>query len=121
MNPKAPLASVLRTTKDHLEVLRDMGILTVDDLLNYLPRAHEDLSAMNTIATAPLDEKVTIRGTVEAIKNVRTRKGKGLIKASFTDHDGETVDVIWFNQPHIKKMLKDGDEVVMTGKLVEKG
>jgi len=98
-----------------------MEINTVEDFLMYLPRSHEDLSKMSTISTAPLEEKVTIRGTVENLKLVRTRKGKQLVKGTFIDLDGEFIEVIWFNQPHIMRMLKDGDEVVMTGKLIEKG
>jgi len=121
MELNTPLKEVLRTTKDHLEDLKDMGLEVVEDLLLYLPRAHEDLSQMQTIASAPLDEKVTIRGNVENIRSIRTRHGKNLITGLFADLEGETVDVMWFNQPHIKRMLNDGDEVVMTGKLIEKG
>ncbi|MCF7844738.1 MAG: ATP-dependent DNA helicase RecG [Kiritimatiellales bacterium] len=121
MDLKTTLQEVLRTTKDHIEGLKDMGLKTVEDLLLYLPRAHEDLSEMQTITSAPLDIKVTIRGTVEKIRAIRTKHGKSLVTAIFTDLEGQTVDVMWFNQPHIKRMLQDGDEVVMTGKLIEKG
>ncbi|MBU0766880.1 ATP-dependent DNA helicase RecG [Patescibacteria group bacterium] len=121
MDLQTPLKEVLRTTKDHIKDLKDMGLETVEDLLQYIPRAHEDLSQMQAIKSAPLDEKVTIRGTIENIRLIRTRHGKNLITGVFTDLEGETVDVMWFNQPHIKRMLQEGDEVVMTGKLVEKG
>jgi len=121
MKLSTPLKEVLRTTKDHVAALKEMGIETVEELLNYLPRAHEDLSQMLTIATAPLETKVTLRGTVEKLKLVRTRKGKRLVTALFTDTEGETAEIIWFNQPHIKRMLKDSDPVVLTGKLIENG
>jgi len=76
---------------------------------------------MQTIALAPLEEKVTIRGVVEKVRLIRTKHGKQLVTANFTDTEGESVEVIWFNQPHLKRMLTDGIEVVMTGKLIEKG
>lgn len=76
---------------------------------------------MRTISNAPMDEKVTIRGTVRGLRLVRTRTGKQLVTASFTDEEGETVEVIWFNQPHIKRMLTEEQEVVLTGKLVANG
>jgi len=91
---------------------------TVEDLLLYFPRAHEDLSQMQTIATASIDSKVTIRGTVDDLRLVRTRNGKQLVTASFTDAEGDSLELIWFNQPHIKRMLSDGTDVVLTGKLV---
>ncbi|MBI3332426.1 ATP-dependent DNA helicase RecG [Candidatus Peregrinibacteria bacterium] len=121
MNLTSPLKGVLRTTKDHLEALEKMGIRTVGDLLNYLPRAHEDLSEMQTITAAPLEQKVTIRGTVTNLKMAFTRTRKRIVTASFTDAEGATAQAVWFNQPHIMRMIKDGDEVVMTGKLIESG
>ncbi len=114
-------AGLLRTTREYIEALEQMGIRTVGDLLLYLPRAHEDLSEMQTITSAPLETKVTIRGTVDAVKLVRTRKGKQLVTARFIDTDGDNAELVWFNQPHIKRMIKDGDEVVVTGKLIENG
>lgn len=98
-----------------------MNIRTVGDLLAYLPRAHEDLSQMHTIETSPVGEKVTIRGTVDGIKLVRIRGGKQIVTAQFTDSDGAMAEAVWFNQPHIKRMMNDGDEVVLTGKLVLNG
>ncbi len=121
MKLSTPLATVLRTTKDHVKALEDIGLRTVFDLLLYLPRAHEDLSQMHTIASAPLDQKVTIRGTASHLKLVRIRGGKQIVTAKFMDTDGDIVDVSWFNQPHIMRMLQDGADVVLTGKLQIKG
>ena len=121
MDLSTPLSAVLHTTKDFLDALEQMEIRTVQDLLLYLPRTHEDLSQMQTIATAAVGEKVTIRGTVSGIKMVRIRGGKQIVTAQFTDADFGTAEAIWFNQPHIKRMITDGDEVVLTGKLVING
>jgi ATP-dependent DNA helicase RecG len=121
MQLDTPLEGALRTTKNYVDALENMGLVTVEDLLLYLPRTHEDLSQMQTIATAELGTKVTVRGMVDRIALVRTRGGKQLVNARFIDSDGDTADVVWFNQPHIKRMLRDGEEVVLTGKLVENG
>ena len=116
-----PLSRAIRTTKDYLEVLHEMGLETVGDLLLYLPRTHEDLSTMHTLGSAPLDAKVTISGTIEKLRLIRTRTGKQLVTGKFTDSEGTVCEVIWFNQPHIKRMLSEGEDVVLTGKLVENG
>lgn len=121
MHLSTPLSNVLGTTKEYCDALAEMGLETVEDLLLYFPRAHEDLSSMCTIATAPLDTKVTMSGTIDKRKLVRTRSRKQLVTAKFIDSDGDICDVIWFNQPHIMRMLRDGDAVVLTGKLVESG
>lgn len=116
-----PLAQVLRTTQKYLDALREIGITTVEDLLLYLPRTHEDLSTMSTLQSAPLNEKITVRGRVCHLKRVFTRGRKQLIRAIFIDGDDNRAEVIWFNQPHIMRMLKEGDEVALTGKIIEKG
>lgn len=121
MDLQTPLPAVLRTTKDFIDALAAMNIRTVGDLLLYLPRTHEDLSQMQTIATAAVGDKVTIRGTLDKVKVVRIRGGKQIVTACFTDSDGATAEAVWFNQPHIKRMVADGDEVVLTGKLTLNG
>ncbi|PIQ76478.1 ATP-dependent DNA helicase RecG [Candidatus Peregrinibacteria bacterium CG10_big_fil_rev_8_21_14_0_10_49_24] len=116
-----PLAGVLKTKTEYIDALAKMNITTVEDMLLYVPRTHEDLSEMNSLRTAPLETKVSVRGTVESLKLVRTRTGKKLVTAQFTDSEGSVAEVIWFNQTHIKRMLSDGEEVVLTGKIVLKG
>lgn len=121
MRLSTSLASVLKTTDDHLKALRTMGINTVEDLLLYLPRAHEDLSRIILLRDVSLGEKVSVRGTVGALKLTRLRGGRVIISTTFTDTEGATALTSWFNQPHVKRMLPDGSEVVLTGKLTEKG
>jgi ATP-dependent DNA helicase RecG len=121
MDLRTPLSQAIRTTRDFLSVLEEMQLRTVGDLLLYLPRMHEDLSKMATLAGAPENEKVTIRGTVTKLKFGITRTRKKLVTGKFTDAEGTVSDVVWFNQPHIMRMLSDGQEVVFTGKIVEQG
>ncbi len=102
-------------------MLKEMNIKTVEDFILYLPRGHEDLSTMQTLSMIDIGEKATIRGTVSHIKLVRLRGGKQMVQALFTDTEGDTAEVIWFNQPHIKRMLAEEMEVVLTGKLAERG
>lgn len=114
-------SALLRTTQAHIDALEGMGIRTVLDLLNYLPRGHEDLSQVRTLAQCSIGEKVTVRGTIGELKFTRLRGGKNLLKTTFTDTAGDTCEVTWFNQPHVKRMLPDDSEVVLTGKLKEVG
>src|SRR3989338_4897958 len=100
-----PLRDVLRTTKAYVEALEAMDLRTVGDLLLYLPRSHEDLTQMQTITSAPLDTKVTIRGTIDHIKMVYTKRRKAIVTARFVDSEGAALEAIWFNQPHVMRML----------------
>lgn len=98
-----------------------MGIVTVQDFIAYLPRSHEDLSDVRTLAASELEEKVTLRGTIHGLKQVRTRSRKVIVQGMFVDTQGGRAHVSWFNQPHVLRMLADGDEVVLTGKITERG
>ncbi len=111
----------LKTTQAFIDALEAMNIRTVQDLLLNLPRAYEDLSQVTTILQAPLNEKVTLRGIISKLKLVRTRTRKQLVQAKFSDEAGETLDVIWFNQPHILRMLTEGQDITLTGKILENG
>ncbi|MDD5469998.1 MAG: DEAD/DEAH box helicase, partial [Candidatus Peribacteraceae bacterium] len=121
MQLKTPLSAVLRTTKEHLAALEGMGMRTVENFLLYLPRAYEDLTAIQTLRTAPLDQKATFRGTIHSLKRVRIRGGKFIVTGQFTDTEESRAEAVWFNQPHVLRMLSEGDPVVLTGKLVRNG
>lgn len=113
--------AMLKTTQPFVDGLAAMNINTVKDLILYLPRAHEDLSEVTTLVDAPQGEKVTVRGTIHKLKLVRTRSRKMFVQAQFADETGATAEVIWFNQPHIMRMLKEGQVVTLTGKVLEDG
>ncbi len=114
-------APLLKTTGAFIDGLKAMKIETVQDLLLHFPRDHEDLSQMMTIIEAPLGQKVTLRGVISKLKMVRTRTRKILVQATFIDEEGNTAQVVWFNQAHIMRMLRDGQDVTLTGKVVENG
>ncbi|MCK5015705.1 MAG: ATP-dependent DNA helicase RecG [Candidatus Peribacteraceae bacterium] len=121
MELTTPISKVLRTRQEYIDVLKELNIETVEDLIMYLPKAYEDLSRMQTLATANINEKCTIRGIIDDLKLVRTRSRKQLVQGKFADSDGNIAKVVWFNQPHIMRMISSGDEIVLTGKLIEKG
>ena len=110
-------ATLLRSTPPFVEALASIGIHTVEDLLLTLPRGYEDLSAMRTLDQVEEGEKVTVRGIVSDVKVVRTRNGKVFSRGVFTDAEGHSCEVIWFNQPHIKRMIPEETELVLTGKI----
>ncbi|MEQ1849394.1 MAG: ATP-dependent DNA helicase RecG [Candidatus Peribacteraceae bacterium] len=112
---------MLKTTGVYIDALAEMGVRTVDEMILMIPRAYEDLSAMVTLTTAPMNEKVTIRGTIASLKLVRTRTRKQLVQAVFLDEEGARADIVWFNQPHMMRMLREGQAVSLTGKVQEDG
>jgi ATP-dependent DNA helicase RecG len=96
--------------------LNRLEIKTVNDLIYHFPFRYDDFSTIRTIDLANLDEKITIQGNIWQIKNIRTLRGKFITTAQVADQSG-TVEVIWFNQPYLTKILKSGTPVSLSGKL----
>jgi ATP-dependent DNA helicase RecG len=113
---KTRLREVLRTTGPHLTALKDLGVVTVEDFFHYFPRAYRDWSDMSTISELRGDQVNVVQGKLTQMFSRRTKTGKTMTRAILVDPTGE-VEVLWFNQSHIQRMFRNGDEVVLTGKI----
>ena len=109
------LVQVLRTTKKHLALLETMGVETVKDFLLYFPRDYRDTSEFTKIIEIKTDEVNTIKGKLLSLFNIRTKLGKKITRGVFTDETG-SIDVIWFNQPHLLKFLPRKKDIILSGK-----
>ena len=93
--------------------LAKAGLATVDDLINFLPRAYEDYSHVTTIANiAP--GKATIKARCEKIATRPVRRGLRITTATLADETGK-LQAVWFNQPYRETQLKAGDEFYFSG------
>ncbi|MCL1845603.1 MAG: ATP-dependent DNA helicase RecG, partial [Defluviitaleaceae bacterium] len=99
--------------------LNSVGIFTVADLLEYFPRDYDDRSKIKTVAELIPNAVNTIRGVVSREPESATFSGKlNITKLHIHDHTG-TLEILWFNQPYMKKNFKKGDEYIFTGKVRE--
>ena len=93
--------------------LAKAGLITVDDLINFLPRTYEDYSHTTNIANiAP--GKVTIKARCEKIATRPVRRGLRITTATLADETGK-LQAVWFNQPYRETQLKAGDEFYFSG------
>ena len=103
--------------------LHNAGICTVADLLNYFPRDYDDRSQIKTVAELMPDAVNTIRGVVASDPETATLPRKGapplnITKIVIKDHTG-ALELVWFNQPYLKKYFKKHSEYIFTGKVRE--
>jgi len=97
------------------------GVFTVADLLNHFPRDYDDRTQVKTVAELSLDAVNTIRGVVATDPETATLPRKGakalnITKVIIKDHTG-TLELVWFNQPYLKKYFKKHGEYIFTGKV----
>lgn len=96
--------------------LHKLGIENVFDLLWMVPRAYFNRSRISLIGNLPMDETVNIRGRVVNTSQNRTGRGFNIFKASIEDSSG-IIMATWFNQPYLSNIIKNGQELFLTGKL----
>ena len=105
------------------QTLRAMGINTVMDLINFFPRDYDDRSQIKTVEELIPGAVNTIRGALEDepenINPPRRALGKRpltITRAVLKDATGR-LDLVWFNQPYLKKYFRVGQEYIFTGRV----
>ena len=112
-----PLSQLPRISPARLDGLRRLDCRTVRDLLWYLPRRHEDQRERAAVAELRVGQAATVEVEVVALHGRRARYRKmELIEGEVADKTG-VIEVVWFNQPHLKHLLKPGDRVTLHGKV----
>ncbi len=111
---ETPIQYVPRVGPVKAKLLDKLGIKTVLDLLYYIPFRYNDFSIVSPIARVQPGETVTISGRIASFHNFITKTGKRIQEAKIDDKTG-TLNVIWFNQPYLVKVLKEGDDVNLAG------
>ncbi len=116
MDLQAPIRKGGMIFKRYALRLEKLGIFTFEDLLFHIPSRYENYSLISKIENVQRGEVVTIVGKVMEIKNEYTRNFKMIQKAKITDETGE-IDVIWFNQPYLVRVIRKNDKISLSGKI----
>lgn len=95
------------------EQLAAAGLRTVGDLIDFLPRRHEDFSEVVAIADIH-PGKATIKARCEKIATRPVRRGLRITTATLADESGK-LQAVWFNQPYRETQLKSGEEFYFSG------
>src|SRR5438874_33725 len=99
-------------------MLEAKGLLTVEDLLSYVPFRYEDRSNTKTIAQLAPGEMATV---VAEVRTARVagfrRRNLGLFEASFTDASGAVLRAKWFHGEYLAKTLEPGRRLALFGKV----
>lgn len=94
--------------------LKKLGIETFGDLLHHIPSRYDNFSLIAKIETLQPGETVTIQGNVLTLTNTYTRRRLTIQKAKISDGTGE-IDVTWYNQPFLTKILLPQTSVSLAG------
>lgn len=98
------------------EVAKKLGILgvkTVLELINYLPRRYDDYSNIAAISDITPGH-VTIEAVIKEAKGRYVRRGMHITEAVASDASG-SVRLVWFNQPYRAGALKQNQKYYISG------
>jgi ATP-dependent DNA helicase RecG len=93
--------------------LKQLGLSTVGDLIEYYPRRYDDFSALTPIAKLK-PGPVTVEAVIKQAKGRYVRRGMHITEAVASD-DTDSVRLIWFNQPYREAALKKGQTYYISG------
>ena len=118
MDLSTPLTYVKGVGPARGAMLETKGLLTVEDLLSYVPFRYEDRSNMKTIAQLAPGEMATV---VAEVRTARVagfrRRNLGLFEASFTDSSRAVLRAKWFHGEYLAKTLEPGRRLALFGKV----
>ncbi len=94
--------------------LNKLGISSIEDLIYHLPARYENNTVISKIERIQPGERITVIGKITKISNSFTKYGKKIQKAVLSDETG-SIDVIWYNQPFLTRILKIDSTVSLAG------
>ena len=116
MDLQTPIKNAGRLYKNYASRLEKLSIKTIEDFLYHIPFRYDDFSIISKIGEVQAGETVTIQGTVVAMKNEFTKNWKKIQRARIADKTGE-IEIIWFNQPFLAKVIGINDKISLSGKI----
>jgi ATP-dependent DNA helicase RecG len=113
------ISSLGKIGKTASKYLKNLDILTIRDIIFYYPARYDDLSKIVPIGQLEPWTTVSVKCKVELIKNKRSPKKHTMITEAIVSDSTGKMKVVWFNQAFIGKVLKNGDEIYLSGKVDE--
>jgi ATP-dependent DNA helicase RecG len=118
MDLTTPLTYVKGIGPARAAMLQAKGLVTVEDLLGYVPFRYEDRSNMKTVAQLAPGEMATVIAEVRATKmSGFKRRNLGLFEARFSDASRAILVGKWFHGGYLANVFAEGMKVALFGKV----
>ncbi|MBI1998804.1 MAG: ATP-dependent DNA helicase RecG [Parcubacteria group bacterium] len=119
MHLSEPVHEQFRLVKQQTAALKKLGIHTARDLLYHFPARYGESVLPKNIAELAAGDTALLRGRIVKIEKTRAfRKKIPLTRAELHDASGK-IRVVWFHQPYLATMLREGAIVDLRGKVTK--
>jgi ATP-dependent DNA helicase RecG len=118
MDLNTPLTYVKGIGPARAAMLEAKGLVTVEDMLAYVPFRYEDRSNMKTVAQLAPGEMATVIAEVRSSKlSGFKRRNLGMFEARFSDASRVVLVGKWFHGGYLANVLVEGLKVALFGKV----
>ena len=101
------------------KLFQKLGIQTIDDLLEYYPRAYDTYEEPSSLGELKPDQVMTVAGMLHKTPDVKRYSHIQVITTVLKDAAG-SLTLTWYNMPYLHSTLKAGMKAVFRGRVVKK-
>ena len=101
------------------KLFQKVGVITVEDLLEYYPRAYDTYEEPSPLGELKPDQVMTVAGMLYKTPDVKRYSHIQVITTTLKDMTG-TLLLTWYNMPYLHTTLKAGMRAVFRGRVVKK-
>jgi len=118
LDPSTDITYLKGVGPSRAKLFQTKNILTVEDLLYYLPFRYEDRSNVKTIAELAPGETATVLGTVAALQSFSSRSSRmRMFELRIRDASNAVLLAKWFRGGYLKDVFARGQTVALYGKI----
>ncbi len=112
-----PIEKSFRLTAPQKTALKKLRIRTVRDLLYHFPTRYDNISAIKTISSLQIGDDAIVYGKISGLATGKTWKSRTAVANGYVEDGSGKMKVMWFHQPFIAKLIKNGAYVKIGGKV----
>lgn len=117
MGIESPVRYLKGVGEKRAEEFAKKGIYTVEDLLYFFPRSHEDRSKIKNIDECVEGETVCIKAKVYNSPIDRYVRRNMLISSMQVFDDSGMINLVWYNNKYVKNNFREGEDYIFFGKV----
>ncbi len=106
--------------KTRLEALRAAGICSLRDLLFFLPVGYKDTTRLTPVKELAPGQSAAVLGSFKGRPRLSRFRGLTSVTAALMDETGH-ISCVWYNQPWMEKNLAGREQVLLYGRVEERG
>ena len=117
MNLHDPIEKNFRLDINAKKALKILGLESIGDLLYHFPVRYTDMSDLRHINSIDDGDNVTLMGKISNLQIKKSFKSKTNMSSATLEDITGSIKLVWFHQPYLARMIKEGSIVKVTGKV----